>query len=273
MKRLLLLLFPFIIHLSFAQTAPVIQWQNTIIGGIEGSVLMSSEQTSDGGYILGGYSKGGIGYDKTEPNLGEVDYWIIKVDDAGDIEWQNDIGGSGDDFLYSIHQASDGGYILGGFSKSGISGDKTEPVMGAFADPDYWIIKLDPVGAIQWQNTIGGLASDEFTRIQTTPDGGCIVGGTSVSGISGDKTEACLGATDYWVLKLNAAGSIEWQNTIGGSGADGLNWIEPTLDGGYIIAGDSYSDLSGDKTEHSIDSIYPYSKDCWIVKLSGSWEH
>ncbi|MFT5071880.1 MAG: hypothetical protein ACI8V8_001851, partial [Chitinophagales bacterium] len=72
---------------------------------------------------------------------------------APTIEWQNTIGGSSGDYLYSINQTSDGGYILGGRSSSGLSGDKTE---GSQGNDDYWVVKLNSLGVIEWQNTIGG---------------------------------------------------------------------------------------------------------------------
>ncbi|MBK9638382.1 MAG: hypothetical protein IPO63_11395 [Bacteroidetes bacterium] len=107
----------------------------------------------------------------------------------GNIQWQNTIGGSLSDNLYSIQQTSDGGYILGGRSNSNISGDKTENSNGF---DDYWIVKVDSLGVIQWQNTIGGSIIDYLYSIQQTTDGGYILGGYSCSNISGDKTENCL---------------------------------------------------------------------------------
>ncbi|MBL0343180.1 MAG: hypothetical protein IPP71_21345 [Bacteroidetes bacterium] len=92
--------------------------------------------------------------DKTENSNGLDDYWIVKTDSLGTIEWQNTIGGNSDDRFYSLQQTKDGGYILGGRSVSNISGDKTENSMG---NSDYWIVKTDNLGTIEWQNTIGGV--------------------------------------------------------------------------------------------------------------------
>ncbi len=118
-------------------------------------------------------------------------YWIVKTDALGNIQWQKTIGGSEEDYLQSIQQTSDGGYILGGVSNSNISGDKTENSIGGY---DYWIVKTDASGNIQWQNTIGGNNHEEFWSIQQTSDGGYILGGTSNSDISGDKTENSIGS-------------------------------------------------------------------------------
>ncbi|MBK7681943.1 MAG: hypothetical protein IPJ26_05500 [Bacteroidetes bacterium] len=160
--------------------------------------LNSIELTSDGGYILGGYSLSNISGSKTENNLGSWDYWIVKTDSLGNIQWQNTIGGSNWDYLTSIKQTTDGGYILGGHSFSNTSGDKTENTNG---DNDFWIVKVDSIGIIQWQNTIGGSKDDQLASIVQTSDGGYIIGGFSESNISGDKTENCLGSTDYWIVK------------------------------------------------------------------------
>jgi hypothetical protein len=249
-----------ITHSGIAQ-APAIQWQNTI-GGSAPDYLRSLKQTTDGGYILGGYSTSDISGDKTEGSSGYGDYWVVKLDSSGAILWQNTIGGSADDYLFSLQQTTDGGYILGGMSYSGISVDKTEALLGV---TDYWVVKLDSIGAIEWQNTIGGSDYDLLSCLQQTTDGGYIIGGWSSSGISGDKTEAALGLGEYWVVKLNSSGAIEWQNTIGGSGYEDLQSLQQTADGGYILGGFSGSDISGDKTEASLGGL-----DYWVVKLNSS---
>lgn len=251
---------------SIAQTAPEIEWQNTI-GGSDIDELYSIRQTADGGYILGGFSSSGISGDKTETNVSvtqphTTDYWIVKTNATGDIEWQNTIGGSSYDFLRSINQTTDGGYILGGYSSSDISGDKTENSVGSSSD--FWIVKVDSSGEIEWDNTIFANATDELFSIEQTSDGGYILGGTSSSDNGPEKTENAYG-DDYWVIKLDVAGDIEWQNTIRGSGEDWLRTIKQTADGGYIIGGSSYSDISGDKSENTNGF-----SDYWVVKINAS---
>ncbi len=235
-----------------------IQWQNTI-GGNDDDILNSIQQTADGGYILGGWSESNISGDKSENTNGVRDYWIVKTDATGNIQWQNTIGGSTGDLLQAIQQTSDGGYLLGGWSNSNISGDKTENSIGG---TDYWIVKTDASGSIQWQNTIGGNSNDQLNSIYQTSDGGYILGGNSISNISGDKTENCIGTSDYWVIKTDTSGDIQWQNTIGGSNIDVLLSIQQTAGGGYILGGPSYSNISGDKSENCIGY-----EDYWIVKL------
>jgi hypothetical protein len=238
-----------------------IQWQNTI-GGSNSDYLYSIQQTTDGGYILGGYSYSGISGDKTELCQGVYDCWVVKLDTSGNLQWENTIGGNYEDDLFSVQQTSDGGYILGSSSGSGISGDKTEASQGFY---DYWVVKLDTSGTIQWQNTIGGSDFEYLRSIQQSADGGYILGGFSNSGITGDKTEVSQGGADYWVIKLGTSGTIQWQKTIGGSDYDYLRSIQQTTDGGYVLGGNSYSGISGDKTEYSqgLD-------DYWVLKLEGS---
>lgn len=237
-----------------------LQWQNTI-GGNDFDYLFSVQQTSDGGYIIGGSSSSDISGDKTENSLGARDYWVVKLDTIGTIQWQNTIGGNGYDHLTCLQQTTDGGYILGGYSGSDISGDKTENRVGN--DDDFWVIKLNATGSIQWQNTIGGNSYEPLTCLQQIADGGYIVGGFSNSNISGDKTEDCLGNADYWMLKLDATGIIQWQNTLGGLGDDLLYSLQQTTDDGYIIGGSSNSNISSDKTENSLGG-----QDFWIIKLA-----
>ncbi len=238
-----------------------IQWENTI-GGNDDDVLYLVQQTMDGGYILGGSSKSNITGDKTENCIGQLDYWIVKVDAVGNIQWENTIGGTIVDDLRAIQQTLDGGYILGGMSNSNISGDKTENTNG---DYDFWIVKTDALGNIQWQNSIGGDTTDVISCVQQTLDGGYIIGGCSNSNVSGDKTENCNGLYDYWIVKTDALGNIQWQNTISGNGDDRITSIQQTTDGGYMLGGFSDSNISGDKTENSHAGY-----DFWIVKTDST---
>jgi hypothetical protein len=245
-----------------------VQWDNTI-GGSGNDILFSVLQTSDGGYLLGGRSTSPAGGDKTENSLGNFDYWVVKLDGSGGVQWDHTIGGSGDDLLFSVIQTSDGGYLLGGYSDSDANGDKTENSQGG---SDYWVVKLDGSGAVQWDNTIGGSDVDELYSVIQTSDGGYLLGGYSDSGANGDKTESSQGETDYWVVKLDGSGAVQWDNTIGGSGFDELKSVIQTSDGGYILGGYSESDANGDKTENSLGNF-----DYWVVKLDGSggvqWDH
>ncbi|TXD84616.1 T9SS type A sorting domain-containing protein [Subsaximicrobium wynnwilliamsii] len=175
------------------------------------------------------------------------------------ILWQNTIGGSASDEVLSISPTSDGGYILGGESLSNISGDKTEDSNGSW---DIWIVKTNETGALEWEKTIGGNNFDGLGSICQTDDGGYLVTADSDSNISGDKTENSNGSSDYWILKLDATGTIVWQHTYGGGNTDyGPKGLQ-TIDGGYMVVGSSNSGVSGDKTDPSKGE-----DDIWVLKL------
>ncbi|MEZ5013719.1 MAG: MopE-related protein [Chitinophagales bacterium] len=246
---------------AFCQSPdPVIQWDNTI-GGNGNDRLTAVCITSDGGYVLGGNSDSGISGDKTEASSGSADMWIIKLNAAGAIEWQNTIGSSAYDYVAKVVQAIDGGYLIVGYTTGGISGDKTEAAVGG---NDYWILKLDATGNMVWQNTIGGTATDTPVDVLALPSGSFIIGGTSNSGISGDKTVAGYGNDDYWLMKINAGGSILWQRDFGGSDIDKLTRV--LQDGsGFLLLGYSKSNISGIKTENTNGGY-----DFWVIKINAS---
>ena len=244
---------------------PAIQWQKTI-GGNNYDNLFSMGATTDGGYILGGFSYSNISGDKTENSKGGSDIWIVKIDNTGNIEWQKTIGGNDEDVFRSIRQTPDGGYIVAAISISNISGDKTENSRGG---ADYWILKLNNIGEITWQKTLGGDQDEYQACAISTTDGGYFVSGISETNVSGDKTSPSNGMADFWNLKLDSMGSIVWQNSIGGSLYDGYSVSGSALipfqteDDGYIIYGGSESPISGDKTEPNKGIA-----DMWIVKLN-----
>ena len=227
-------------------------------GGTSDDLLSSISQTTDGGFILGGYSRSGISGDKTQPMWGLVDYWIVKTDSLGNKQWEKDFGGFDVDYLFSIQQTLDGGFILGGYSESGISGDKTD---GGWGWSDYWIIKTDSLGNKQWDKDYGGTQQDEFISIQQVSDGGYILAGSSASGIGGDKTQPNWGDWDYWIIKTDSIGIKQWDKVFGGSSHEECYNILQTVDGGYLISGDSYSSISGNKTENNLGS-----EQIWVAK-------
>jgi hypothetical protein len=234
----------------------VIRGQGTI-GGNNNDYISAIEQTADGGYILGGYSSSNISGNKTENSKGDYDYWIVKLDGAGNIQWDKTIGGISADYLQTLKQTSDGGYILGGYSFSNMSGDKTENSRGA---GDYWVVKLDGSGNIQWEKTMGGNYVEYLTDIIQTKDG-YLIGGSSGSPISGEKTDSSRGSTDYWIVKLDNTGNIQWDKTYGGRNADDISALLQTPDGGYLLGGTSASRKSGEKVQQSRGF-----DDYWVVK-------
>ena len=244
-----------------------VEWIKTY-GGASSEKITSINKTTDGGYILGGYSGSGISGDKSEPLIGINDFWIIKIDATGNILWQNTIGGDDVDELSWISQTDDGGYIVCGMSESGVSGDKSQFSRGS---GDYWVLKLDALGNIVWQNTIGGNTWDTPSNAVPTTDGGFIIGGHSRSIVSGDKTTPNIGYNDYWIVKLNETGHLTWQKSFGGTNFDEFAKIIASSDGNFLAAGSSASYSSDTKSEDS------YGWDYWLIKLDPSgnviWEN
>jgi hypothetical protein len=235
------------------------QW-DARFGGTAFEELFSIRQSKDGGYIMGGYSLSDPGGDKTDPSRGRYDYWIVKTNADGVKQWDASYGGKDDDWLTQIRQTKDGGYILGGWSWSGSTGDKSQPSKG---DNDYWIIKIDARGVRRWDAAFGGSSNDYLTPVEQTADGGYILGGYSSSPVSGDKTQAGEGGTDYWMVKTDVDGVKQWDADFGGSEFDFLYALQQTKDGGYVLGGYSSSNTSGDKTQDSKGL-----NDYWIVKTT-----
>jgi hypothetical protein len=166
--------------------------------------------TPENDILVGGTSAGLISGDKTVASNGLSDFWVLKLTSTGDILWQKSIGGNDQESLNRLSQTIDGNFLLSGSSRSSISGDKTSNSRGS---NDYWIVLIDSEGNIIGQKTIGGSESEGLTNIIETPDGGYFVAGSSLSGISGDKTEVSRGQSDYWVLKLES-NSLTFSNPI-----------------------------------------------------------
>lgn len=244
-----------------ADAVGTILWQKTI-GGNGDDVPFSIKQTADGGYIVGASSESNISGDKTENSRGGLDFWILKLDSTGNITWQKTYGGAQPEMDTYVVPTSDGGYFVGGYSDSSISGDKTEATNG---QRDYWALKLNSSGAIVWQKSIGGSLVDRVQMAFQSLDGNYMLGGFSTSGISGNKTEANRGVTDYWIVKLDPTGNVLWDKTYGGSESDAFRNMIQTADGGYLLGGYSKSNISGDKTQNSFGDY-----DYWVLKLNSS---
>ena len=142
MKNLFLIVTLISATLLYAQ-APEIEWQKCL-GGSGEDYATSIQQTSDGGYIVAGYSYSNDG--DISNSHGNADYWIVKLDHAGNIQWEKSMGGSSTELAYFVQQTSDGGYIVAGESSSN-DGD----VSGNHGSEDYWIVKLDDAGNLQWE--------------------------------------------------------------------------------------------------------------------------
>ena len=227
-----------------------IEWQKSIGGtGWDGAEYI--QQTTDGGYIVTGASYSTNG--DVTGNHGNGDYWVVKLDSMGVLEWQKSLGGSGWDYPRCIKQTIDGGYVVAGLSAS-TNGDVT----GNHGNSDFWIVKLDSIGVVEWQKSLGGTGDDSAHSIIQTSDGGFVVAGSS-SSTNGDIT-GNIGFRDYWVVKLNSSGVLDWEKCFGGTGDDQAFSIQQTSDFGYIVTGLSYS-TNGDVTDNHGNADY------WVVKL------
>ncbi len=225
-------------------------WQKSY-GGDWDDVPLSLQATSDSGCIIAGYSGSDNG-DITAPH-GSTDGWVIKLDTKGGLEWQKCYGGSNSDAIESIQNTPDGGYVFAATTESA-DGD----VSNNFGDRDYWVVKINSVGTIEWGKVLGGIKQDYADAIQVTSDGGFIVAGYSYS--SDGQVSSNNGNSDFWIVKLSSSGAIEWEESFGGSGYDQAKAIKITPDGGCIIAG--YSDSNDGDVTGNHGNI-----DCWIVKL------
>jgi len=254
--HLVIWLSPFV---SLAQ--PAIQWQKSL-GGSYFDVARCIRQTTDGGFIIAGW---------TGSNNGDVlgfhgiyDFWVIKLNAIGNVEWTKALGGSDDDKAYAIRQTNDGGYIVVGFTLSD-DGDVTN----FHGDKDAWVVKLSNSGEIIWQKALGGSDWDEAWCVELTADGGFIVAGRS-SSTDGDAAGNPGNYLDFWVVKMSSSGDIQWQKSFGGSSEETAIAIRQTSDGGYILAGEALSqdgDVQGNNG----------NVDFWVVKLRSTgdleWQH
>lgn len=276
-------------------TTGAVEWQKSL-GGSDYDKAYSVQQTTDGGYIVVGMTFSN-NFDVTG-HYGSSDCWVVKLSGTGIIEWQKALGGSGPDEGFSIQQTSDGGYILSGytFSTNGVvttapggwivklnntgtiqwqkgigtymnciqqttdggyiaAGSSTGPLGGT----DYHIVKLNNSGTVQWQKYYGGTSSDAAYYIQQTSDGGYIVAGETNS--SNTDVTQNNGSYDYWILKLNSLGALQWQKALGGSSFDYGKSVQQTTDGGFIVCGQINSNNGLITDNHG-------NADYWVVKLN-----
>jgi hypothetical protein len=234
-------------------------WER-IYGGTEEDSLTSMERTSDGGFILCGYSYSRPSGNKTSPNYGLADAWVVRVDAGGNVLWQQTVGGDFYDYGFCVKETPDGGFAIGGAAASGISGNKDTPNLG-FTILDAWLIKLDADGNKLWDRVYGGSWEDQLGSLVVLADGGFLLGAVSSSD-DGDRVGAPFDNLDWWLVRTDANGNRIWDFSLGGTSYEFLSNVEQTSDGGFILGGTSYSPTSGTKTSPYFGGI-----DYWLVKL------
>jgi len=201
-------------------------WTKTF-GGIEYEWGYSVQQTTDGGYIIAGFTGNVAG--------GGSDVYLIKTTANGDTIWTKTFGGIENDIGNSVQQTTDGGYIIAGLTGNVVAGGS-----------DVYLIKTTTNGDTIWTKKYGGTNNDDGFSVQQTTDSGYIIAGSTNSYGAGNG--------DVYLIKTTANGNILWTKTFGGIGngvGAGDDWsysVQQTSDGGYIIAGrtDSFSANYGD---------------------------
>ncbi|QNF35419.1 hypothetical protein HUW51_22890 [Adhaeribacter swui] len=195
----------------------------------------------------------------------------MKLDGQGNKQWDKSYGGNSSDGVADIVATPDGGYLLGGYSSSDKSGDKSEASKGSC---DFWIIKIDAQGNKLWDKIYGGSKYDILTAIAVAPDGGYILGGDSNSNKSGDKSEDLhetiedeFGPMDFWVVKIDEQGTKLWDKAYGGDSRDNLREMLVTPDGGYLLGGYGGRNYS-DEVNGTCDN--PNCSGFWVVKITAT---
>ncbi|WP_055447104.1 hypothetical protein [Lacinutrix mariniflava] len=239
-----------------------IQWNKTY-GGTEDDKGQDIIQTSDGGYAILGSSFSNN--EDVSGNHGQNDYWLAKLDVSGNISWQKSFGYQGADYGISVIQTSDSGYLVTGVLDvtSSDGAGNTSRFSNRHAGGDYWALKLDASGTIEWSKYYGGLFTDTPESIVQTDDNGYIIVGGSDS-MDTDISNN-IGSYDFWVVKISATGAIVWEKSFGGDEIDEAWSIVKSGDGNYLIAGDTRS--NDVDVSHNIGAA-----DLWLIKISPTGE-
>ncbi len=239
-------------------------WDRTI-GGTQDDELFNVIPTKDSCYLLAGHSSSDAGANKSANSRGDKDFWIVKINRFGAIMWDRTIGGPGEDRLLSVKETEDGGFILGGGSRSNAGGEKSDNRFGTAGEADFWLVKVDQDGNKLWDRTFGGDLEDVLIDLEVTADNGFILVGQTRSPISGNKTSSFNGVWDAWVIKTDASGNKEWEQTFGGDQLDILTSVQENVIGNFIFGGISDSPPSGNKTAANQGTY-----DFWMLYLTAA---
>ncbi|MEO8086195.1 MAG: T9SS type A sorting domain-containing protein [Bacteroidota bacterium] len=186
--------------ISLLDTNLNIIWQS-VYGGSGDDLARSAKQTRDGGFVIGGSTTSNDFDVSGNHSIISQDYWLIKIDSTGDLQWQKCLGGMHFEDAFSIDTTLDGGILIAGISESE-DGDITAAV--DTLSSNWWVVKLDSVGTILWDKSLGGSDQEEAQAIRTTPDGGCIILGYTSSNDLDVTGGGYHGGQDFWAVKLSS---------------------------------------------------------------------
>nr|WP_298995902.1 hypothetical protein [uncultured Allomuricauda sp.] len=235
-------------------------------GGSGEDTAQSVIQTSDGGYAVLGFTNSTDG-DLAGKSLNVNDYWLLKLDADGNLQWNKTYGGSKDDRGQSVIQTNDGGYAIVGYAMSD-DGDGSNNE----GFHDNWILRLDASGTILWEKSFGFSGHDHSYDVVQTSDGGFFFSGfldvTSSEGEGNTGKSPYLtrhGVGEFWGTRLDANGDLIWRRYFGGTNNDRSFGVVEANDGGLVMVGASESDdfdISNSKGSY----------DFWVVKVSAKGE-
>ena len=177
------------------------------LGGSLSDYLTSVDVVGTSGFVLAGYSNSPASGQKTDSCRGITDYWIIRMDKRGNVLWEKTYGGKKEDYATSI-KSFNGNFLVGGYSNSAASGDKTTGSRGGM---DFWTLILDKNGSILEQNTWGGTGNDFLVDYMDGGSGTYLLAGTSLSPKGRNKGASTVGNTgksDFWVFRIAPSGTI-----------------------------------------------------------------
>ncbi len=206
-------------------------WTQTYGNGKE--VGYSLVETSDGGFAIAG-DAGSFG-------AGDGDFWLVKTDVNGNMEWNQTYGGVGYESAKALINTSDGGFALAGNKH-----------YSDYWDCDFWLVKTDSYGNMKWNKTYGGSGFDSANSLIETSEGGYVLAGTTSSFGAGE--------TDFWLVKTDSQGNMQWNQTYGGADFETSTSLVSTSDGGYALAG-GRTGLEG-----GVTGFYPFDNTVILVK-------
>ena len=235
-----------------------LEWQKTF-GGSKDDRATSVIETVDGGFALVGYANSADLDVAT--NAGSKDIWLLKLSNQGNLLWEKSFGFSGADYGTSLVETADNGFVITGVLDVSASNGQGNLKSNALqhAGGDYWLLKTNSTGILEWSTFYGGSFTDEPLGIVKTSNGNFIIAGTSDSNdfdISNTK-----GTYDFWVVKISSSGALIWEKNFGGTEIDEARAITSTGDGNFIIVGDTRS-ANKDVSKNN------GAADIWVLKIS-----